>query len=252
MAELKLKGEKRREIRRAFRAAFPHTIPIFAGFWFLGLTYGIYMNVSGFSFLYPMLMSLTIFAGSVEFVTVNLLLGAFSPLQAFAMALMINARHLFYGISMLEKYRGYGWRSFYLIFGMCDESFSINYTAGIPKDVDKGWFMFFVTLLNHLYWFSGSTLGGIFGSLIRFDTEGLDFVMTAMFVVIFLEQWLKEKDHTSSLLGLGLSVLCLAAFGADSFIIPSMLAVLAVLTLIRRPLEKRLDPDPIQKGGDPS
>lgn len=102
------KAEKERVVRRAFRAAFPHTIPIFAGFWFLGLTYGIYMNVSGFSFIYPMLMSVTIFAGSMEFVAVNLLLGAFSPLQAFAMTLMINARHLFYGISMLEKYRGYG------------------------------------------------------------------------------------------------------------------------------------------------
>ena len=235
------KAEKERVVRRAFRAAFPHTIPIFAGFWFLGLTYGIYMNVSGFSFIYPMLMSITIFAGSIEFVTVNLLLGAFNPLQAFAMVLMINARHLFSGLSMLEKYRGYGWRSFYLIFGMCDESFSINYTASIPKDVDKGWFMFFVTLLNHFYWFSGSTLGGIFGSLIHFDTKGLDFVMTAMFVVIFLEQWLKEKNHISSLLGLALSLLCLIAFGADNFIIPSMLAILAVLSFIRKPLEARID-----------
>ena len=241
MTGQQLKIQKRREIRRAFRAAFPHTIPIFAGFWFLGMTYGIYMNVSGFSFIYPMLMSITIFAGSIEFVTVNLLLGAFNPLQAFAMALMINARHLFYGLSMLEKYRGYGWRSFYLIFGMCDESFSINYTASIPKDMDKGWFMFFVTLLNHFYWFSGSTLGGIFGSLIHFDTKGLDFVMTAMFVVIFLEQWLKEKNHISSLLGLALSLLCLIAFGADNFIIPSMLAILAVLSFIRKPLEARID-----------
>lgn len=245
MTELQIKQQKRREIRSAFRAAFPHTIPIFAGFWFLGLTYGIYMNVSGFSFIYPMLMSVTIFAGSVEFVTVNLLLGAFNPLQAFAMALMINARHLFYGISMLEKYRGYGWKSFYLIFGMCDESFSINYTADIPRGVDKGWFMFFVTLLNHFYWFFGATLGGIFGSLIHFDTEGLDFVMTAMFVVIFMEQWLKEKNHTSSILGLLLSLICLCAFGVENFIIPTMLAILAVLTLIRKPLEA-------EKGGDHS
>ena len=240
MTEQHVKIRRHREIRRAFRAAFPHTIPIFAGFWFLGLTYGIYMNVSGFSFIYPMLMSITIFAGSIEFVTANLLLGAFNPLQAFAMALMINARHLFYGISMLEKYRGYGWRSFYLIFGMCDESFSINYTSIIPKDVDRGWFMFFVTALNHFYWFSGSTLGGIFGSLIHFDTEGLDFVMTAMFVVIFLEQWLKEKNHASSLLGLALSLICLLAFGADNFIIPAMLAILILLTMIRRPLEARI------------
>lgn len=229
---------KSQTLKKAFRAAFPHTIPILAGFWFLGMTYGIYMNVSGFAFWYPMIMSLVIFAGSMEFVAVNMLLGAFQPLQALAMTLMINARHLFYGISMLDKYRGLGWKKIYLIFGMCDESFSINYTAEIPEDVDRGWFMFFVTLLNHLYWFCGATLGGLFGSLIHFNTEGLDFVMVAMFVVIFLEQWLKEKNHTSSLLGIVLSLICLAAFGTDDFIIPAMLAMLGVLTLLRRPLEK--------------
>lgn len=196
------------------------------------------MNVSGFRFSYPMLMSLTIFAGSMEFVTVNLLLGAFHPLQALAMTLMINARHLFYGISMLDKYRGTGWKKCYLIFGMCDESFSINYTAEIPKDVDRGWFMFFVTLLNHLYWFSGATLGGIFGSFLHFNTEGLDFVMTAMFVVIFLEQWMKEKRHISAAAGLGVSLLCLAVFGADRFMIPAMSVILVLLTFLRGTLEK--------------
>ena len=224
--------------RRALRAAFPHTIPILAGFLFLGLTYGVYMNVSGFSFWYPMFMSMTIFAGSMEFVACNLLLGAFNPLQALAITLMINARHLFYGISMLERYRGFGWKSVYLIFGMCDESFSINYTAQPPEGVDRGWFMFFVTLLNQIYWVTGATLGGLFGSLLRFNTEGLDFVMTAMFVVIFLEQWCKERSHTSSLLGLALSAVCLLVFGAEHFIIPAMLAILAVLTLLRRPLER--------------
>lgn len=228
---------------QALTAAFPHTIPIFAGFWFLGLTYGIYMNVSGFSFWYPMLMSITIFAGSIEFITVNMLLGAFNPLQAQTMALMINARHLFYGISMLDKFKGMGLKKIYLIYGMCDETFSINYTVDIPKNVDRGWFMFFVTVLNQLYWVSGSTLGGIFGSLIHFDTEGLEFVMTAMFVVIFMEQWLKEKNHTSATLGIALSLLCLIAFGSESFIIPSMAAILAVLTLLRRPLETKLPDD---------
>ena len=232
-------GKKKDVRKKAFRAAFPHTIPIFAGFWFLGMTYGIYMNVSGFSFWYPMLMSLTIFAGSVEFVTVNLLMGAFDPLQALAMTLMINARHLFYGISMLDKYRGHGLKDVYLIFGMCDESFSINYTADIPEGVDRGWFMFFVTLLNHFYWFFGATLGGIFGSLIHFNTEGLAFVMTAMFVVIFMEQWMKEKNHVSALVGVGISLLCLTVFGADDFIIPAMAGILGVLTLLKGPLEKR-------------
>lgn len=225
-------------IRKAFSAAFPHTIPIFAGFLFLGLTYGIYMNVSGFGLLYPLFMSMLIFAGSMEFFTVSLLLGAFNPVHALIMTLMINARHIFYGISMLDRFKGTGWKKVYLIFGMCDESFSINYTANIPADIDKGWFMFFVTMLNQIYWVSGAVLGGIFGSLIHFNTEGLDFVMTAMFVVIFLEQWLKEQNHTSSLLGLALSLICLIVFGTDNFIIPAMIAIWVILTFFRKPIEK--------------
>lgn len=225
-------------IRKALRCAFPHTIPIFAGFCFLGMTYGVYMNVSGFSFWYPMLMSMTVFAGSMEFVAVNLLLGAFDPLQALVITLTINARHLFYGISMLGKYRGTGWKKPYLIFGLCDETFSVNYTADVPPDVDRSWFYFFVTLLDQCYWVLGATLGGLFGSLISFSTEGLDFVMTAMFVVIFLEQWKKEEDHTSSLVGVGLSAVCLLAFGAENFILPAMAAVLVVLTVLRGRLER--------------
>lgn len=231
-------NEKIKILKKAFLYAFPYTIPIFAGFWFLGMTYGIYMNVSGFSFWYPMIMSLTIFAGSIEFVAVNMLLGAFNPLQALAMTLMINARHLFYGISMLDRFRGIGWKKIYLIFGMCDETFSINYTADIPPEVDKGWFMFFITLLNHFYWFIGATLGGIFGGLIYFSTEGLDFVVTAMFVVIFLEQWRKEKNHTSALAGLRISLLCVAVFGAENFILPAMAGILLSLSLLQKPLEK--------------
>lgn len=223
---------------KALKAAFPHTIPIMTGFLFLGASYGIYMNVSGFEFWYPMITSMLIFAGSVEFVTVNLLLGAFNPLQAFLLALMINARHIFYGISMLDKYRGTGLKKFYLIYGMCDESFSVNYTAEIPEDVDKGWFMFFVNLLNQIYWVAGATIGGILGGVIAFNTNGIEFVMTAMFVVIFLEQWLKEKNHIPPILGLVISVVCLILFGADKFIIPSMAAMLIILTLLRKVLDK--------------
>ena len=224
---------------KSLKAAFPHTVPILAGFLFLGMTYGIYMNVSGFNFVYPMLMSITIFAGSVEFVTVNLLLGSFDPVQAFVMALMLNARHIFYGISMLDKFKGTGLKKIYLIFGMCDETFSVNYTADVPKDVDRGWFMFFVTLLNQIYWVAGATLGGIFGSFITFGTNGLEFVMTAMFVVIFLEQWLKDKNHFPALIGLGLSVLSLAVFGSSNFMLPAMFAILAALTILRKPFEKK-------------
>ncbi|MCR6546404.1 AzlC family ABC transporter permease [Dehalobacterium formicoaceticum] len=229
---------KRQIVQKAFKTAFPCTIPIFAGFVFLGIAYGIYMNASGFNFLYPMLMSLTIFGGSVEFVVVGLLLGAFDPLKALMLTLMINARHLFYGISMLEKYRVPGLKRFYLIFGMCDESFSINYSANIPEDVDKSWFMFFVTLLNHFYWVLGATLGGLFGGLIRFNTRGLEFVMTALFVVIFLDQWMKETSHYSSLIGLGMSAICLILFGSGNFIIPAMVLILLVLSLLKGVLMK--------------
>lgn len=232
------KLKEQNKYKKAFKAAFPYTIPILAGFGFLGMTKGILMSVSGFSFLFPMFMAVSIFAGSMEFVAVPILLGVFDPLQTLVMTLTINARHLFYGISMLDKYKGMGWKKIYLIFGMCDESFSINYTADIPEDVDKGWFMFFVTLLDQCYWFLGSTVGGLLGTLINFSTEGLDFVLTAMFVVIFLEQILKEKNHLPAMIGTGLSLLCLIAFGQDSFMIPSMASILITLTLIRKPLEK--------------
>lgn len=231
--------QNQRSLKKAFRAAFPYTIPIFAGFWFLSLTYGILMNTSGFFFLYPIIMSITIYAGSMEFFAVSLLLGSFDPLKALLMTLMINARHLFYGISMLDKYKGTGLKKLYLIFGMCDESFSINYTADIPKDVDSGWFMFFVTLLNHFYWVSGATIGSIFGSFLHINTKGLDFVMTAMFVVIFMEQWLKDSHRISGVLGIAVPLVCLFVFGSENFLIPSMIMLLAALTLIRGRIERR-------------
>lgn len=222
---------------KAFKAAFPHTIPILAGFSFLGIAYGIYMNASGFSFVYPMIISLLVFGGSIEFAAVEMLISPFAPVSVLLMSLLIQARHIFYGISMLEKLKGLGWKKYYIIFGMCDETFSINYTAKIPDDVDKGWFMFFVTLLDHAYWIIGSTVGGIIGSILPFDTEGISFVMTAMFVVIFLEQWLKDKQHTAEYIGLGASALSLVIFGAQSFLIPAMIAIIALLAIFKKPIE---------------
>ena len=206
----------------ALKAAFPYTLPIFAGFWFLGLAYGLLMNKSGFAFYWPMVMAMTIFSGSVEFVAVGMLRGSFHPLQSFVIALLICARHLFYGISMLDKFKGMGWKKFPLIYGMCDETFSINYTAKIPEGIDSGWFMLWVTVLNYFYWMSGATL---------------DFVMTAMFVTIFMEQWMKESDHTASVLGLVISAFCLVAFGADSFVVPAMVMMLLCFMSMRSKLE---------------
>lgn len=219
---------------KAFRAALPYTIPICIGFLFLGISYGFFMHSKGFSFLYPVLMSLFIFAGSMEFVTVNLLLTAFNPLSAFLLALMVNARHLFYGISMLDKYKNTGLKKPYLIYGMCDESFSINCTVTPPADVDKGWFMLFVTLLNQIYWVAGAALGSLLGSVISFDTTGIEFVMTALFVVMFINQWEETDNHRSALTGVFCSMVCLFLFGAQHFIIPAMALIIACFSLMAR------------------
>lgn len=224
-------------IRRAFIAAFPYTIPIMAGFVFLGLACGIYSHSLGLPAWVPTLMSILIFAGSSEFVVASMLTGAFNPLQVFLTAFVVNARHLFYGISMLERFRNLGAKRLYLIFGMCDETFSINYATQAPDGVDRGWFMFFITILNQLYWVVGCTLGGVFGTLLNVDASGLSFAMTALFVVIFLDQWLKEPTHVSSLVGVGLSLVALLVFGPDNFIIPAMVAILVACLALRPRLE---------------
>lgn len=223
---------------KALKAAFPYTIPILWGFLFLGFSYGLYMKSSGFSVIYPTVMALVIFGGSLEFVCVSMLLAPFAPVQTLLVAVMIQARHLFYGIAMLDKYKNVGAKKFYLIFGLCDETFSINCTAKIPEGVDKGWFYTFVTILNQCYWVTGAILGSLFGSIISFNLEGLDFVMTAMFVVIFLEQWLKEKKHYTAYIGLFCSIICLVIFGSESFLLPTMAAILAALTFLKKPIER--------------
>ena len=218
--------------RRALCAAFPHTIPVFAGYCFLGMSYGILMKTSGFPFWYPILTSLVVFAGSMEFVTVNLLLGAFDWLQAITMALVLNARHLFYGLSMLERYKGTGKKKFYLIFGLTDETFSVNCAVTPPADVDRSWFYFFITILDQCYWVMGATLGSLFGSLVSFNTEGLDFVMTSLFVVILLDHLLKDKNRGSAVVGMAVSVAALLIFGANGFMIPAMVGILAILIIL--------------------
>lgn len=228
---------------KALRAALPYTLPICVAFLFLGMSYGFLMRSQGFSFLYPMLMSLFIFAGSMEFVTANLLLlPTFQPLHAFLLALMVNARHLFYGLTVLEKFQGMGWKKPYLIFGLCDETFSIHCTVDPPEGVDRGWFMFFTTVLNQLYWVAGATLGALLGYVIRFNSEGIEFVMTALFVVLFLEQWDKAKDHRPALVGLGCSLACLLVLGSERFLLPAMALILACFFVLRRIPSKEVTP----------
>ena len=232
---------KKQNTLNALKFAFPKTIPVMAGFLFLGISYGILMSTKGFPVWMTALISTSVYAGSMQFVLINLLLGAFNPVEAFAMTLMINARHIFYGIALLDKYKGLGFKKLYMIFGLTDESFSINCSCDVPDSIDKGKFMLFVTLLNQIYWVAGSCIGGLFGNHIFFSSEGIDFAMTAMFAVILLEQWLEKKNRIPVLCGLFMSVLCLVIFGKESFIIPSMLSILASLILLKHPLEKGAD-----------
>ena len=223
----------------ALKAAFPHTIPIFAGFLFLGMTYGVYMRTSGFSFWYPMIMSVVIFGGSLEFVATSMLLAPFAPVQVFLMAVMIQARHLFYGISMLQRYKNTGAAKPYLIFALTDETYSVVCSGEVPEGVDQNRYYLFASLFDQIYWVAGSVTGTLLGSIIPFDTTGIDFSMTALFLVVMVEQWRAGKDHTPALVGLGVSLICLVIFGSSNFLIPSMLGITAALTLLRGPMEKR-------------
>ena len=237
---MKSSAQNKREIlKRAAYTALPHSLPILAGYGFLGLTYGICMSVNGLNPWWTLLMCIFVFGGSVQIVAVSLMTAAFDPLNAFIITFVLCARHIFYGISMLGKYKNLGLKKLYMIFGLVDETFSINYSAEPPEDVDRGWFMFFVTLFDQIYWVVGSTVGAVFGTLINFSTEGIEFVMTSMFVVIFVNQWQKDKNHLSAIYGIAISLICLVLFGADNFIIPSMIGIFLALTFSRKYLEKK-------------
>lgn len=235
----------RETLSKALRAAVPKSLPVCVSFLFLALSYGVLMGTKGFSFVWPMCMSAFIFTGSMEFVTVNLLLSAFNPIAAFLLAIMIGARHIFYGISMLGKYRNMGVKKFYLIYGLCDETFAVNSGAKIPQGVDHGWFYCFVTLLNQFYWVLGATLGGLLGErLSSLNANGLEFILTGLFVVVFLDQWMssERKSHMAALLGIVIPVICLTLFGPDGFMVPSLVIMLMLFLVLRRYLDD-LEPE---------
>lgn len=236
-----------------FKKALPATVPVMAGYIFLGITYGILMAANGFPIWLPVLTAAVIYTGSMEFLMVEILSSSFHPLSAFLTAVMVGARHLFYGLSMLKKYSGTGPVKFYLIYTCSDETFALNYHADLTG-LNKTRYYTFVSLLDQLYWICGAFIGSISGSLITFHTEGLDFVMTAMFLSIFADQWLKNQDavrnrkaepdrrlwlrkHLPEMIGLLSSLICLLVFGADRFLVPSMILMLAMLIASRAFLE---------------
>lgn len=226
---------------KVLKTAFPHTLPVMTGYLFLGIAFGILLTSKGYHFIWAIAMSLFIYAGSIQFVAVEILTSIFNPLNAFLITLMVNARHLFYGLSMLVRFRGTGKYKPYLIFGLTDETYSLLCSPEIPDDVDKNQFMFYTTLLNQTYWVVASAIGALLGSVFTFNTDGIDFVMTALFIVIFINQWKSQKNHTPALLGLGGSVLCLLLFGPENFIIPSMILIIVALTIFKKSIEKGVE-----------
>lgn len=221
---------------RTLRAAFRASLPVMAGYLVLGLGFGVLLQNQGYGFLWAFLMGLTIYAGSMQYAALDLISGGAGLLTTALMTVMINARHFFYGLSMLDTYQDTGPAKPYLIFSLTDETYSLVCT-GAPEDVDRKLYFLLLSLLNHGYWIAGCTLGGLLGPLLPFDTTGLDFAMTALFVVIFVEQWLSTKQHAPALLGLGVTLLCRVLLGPDRFVIPSMVLITGILAGCRRRLE---------------
>lgn len=224
-------------LKQTLKKAFKDSLPILAGYLALGIGFGVLLHSKGYSFLWALLMSCTIYAGAGQYAAVDLLSSGASLVTTAVMTVIINARHFFYGFSLLERYRGTGKAKPYLIFGLTDETYSLVCTAKIPQGIDEKKYYFFLTLLDQLYWITGCTLGALLGTFIEFDSTGIDFAMTALFVVIFIEQWLSTKSHLPAILGAGTALVCLFVFGADYFIIPSMAFIAIELVLFRSRLE---------------
>ena len=225
-----------RPFKGCVAAAFPHTVPVLTGFLVLGIAYGMLMQSKGYGAPWALLMSGVAYCGSMQFAAISLLTSAFDPLGAFVMSLLVNARHLFYGVSLLEKYRGIGSAKPVLIYLLCDETFSIISSVEPPEGVRPGNFYLAISVLDYLYWVGGTLLGSLAGQFIRFDTTGLDFALTGLFVVLFIEQVSNPKNRASGVVGLGCSVAALALFGADRLVIPAMILVLAALLIGRKKL----------------
>lgn len=221
---------------------FITSLPVMAGYIVLGMGFGILISAKGYSFWWAILMSVTVYAGSMQYVGVNLLVSGATILSTALMTLVVNARHLFYGISMIESYRDMGWRKWYAVFALTDETYSlVCANPKLPDGVNRKNFIFLLSLMNQCYWIFGSFLGALLGSAKSFNYSGVDFSMTALFICIFVEQWEKTKNHLPAILGLIVSLLCLLIFGADRFLIPSMIGISIGLFLLQNKLEGRTE-----------
>lgn len=231
--------EKQNTYRAAYQAAFPHTLPVLTGYLFIGIAFGVMFADKGYNFIWAGIMSLLVYAGSGQYLAVNFFSPDVSLLQVVFLTFMVNIRHIFYGLSLLDKFKASGKKKPYMIFSLTDETYSLYFLTKIPEGVDEGKFLFALATLDQSYWIIGSMIGGIAGSLIPFDSTGIDFAMTALFIVIFVEQWLEKKNRFPAVVGVISSVFALLIFGKDSFILPSMIVIMIILLSSRRIEKKR-------------
>lgn len=223
--------------KKALKAAFPYTIPVMTGYIVLGAAYGILMNSKGYGLIWALMMSLIVYAGSAQYAAITFLTSVFNPVYAFFLTLMVNARHMFYGLSLMNKLRGTGKLKPFIIYWLSDETFSVLCSSEPPEEVSKDLFLFFIGLLDYLYWSAGTIIGSVLGNVIEFNTKGLDFALTALFVVIFISQWKSQKNHEPAIIGVLCTLICLIIFGQNNFVIPSMIAILSVLTFMKSKIE---------------
>lgn len=220
--------------KTTLRIAFRDTIPVMTGYVFLGFGFGIIMLQSGYSPLWSLAMSLFIYAGSMQYVAVGLLTSGASLITTALATFVVNARHLFYGISMIDAYKGTGKKKPYLIFALTDETYSLVSREQLPEGIDRHTYFFLVSAFDQCYWVIGTMLGALVGALLPINYEGIDFTLTALFVTIFVEQWLSTENHIPAVIGVASSAACLLIFGSESFLIPSMLLIAALLIGARK------------------
>jgi len=226
-------------MREVIKAAFPFTIPVMLGYVPMGMGYGILMVSSGYGLLWSAGSSILIFSGTGQFVSVNFLTAGVALLQVALIIIILNSRMMFYGLSFLDKWNGMGWRKWYMIHALTDETYAVLNTAKPPEGMDKQKFMFAIAMMDQSYWVIGTILGAIAGSLLTIDTTGIDFMMTALFIVLCMDQWKAYKTHEPVFEGLVCSILSLVIFGPDNFMVPSLLAILVILLVRRQPIEKK-------------
>lgn len=223
--------------RKALAAAFPATVPVLMGYLAIGMAFGLMLETAGYGVGWALLMSLTIYAGSGQYLGVSLLATGASLSQVAFLTLMINFRHLVYGLSMLEKFRGMGARKFYMIFSLTDETYALLSSAQAPAGVEEHDYYFAVAMLDHSYWILGSVLGSVLGAALGLDTTGVDFAMTALFLVIAVGQWKRAGSHLPALLGGAATLLSLMLVGAEEMLLPALGMIVLALTALRPKLD---------------